>query len=627
MMRRFLLYIYLLVAVGLSLCSIKAHAQTNESYRVSYTLDSLSKHVTGLNGIVELSVSDIRLDELLRALALTHNLNLSVEEDLSETVVGNFSDVQVKEVLIFLVKKYRLTIDYSGSILAISKHKKTQKALNINYNAATQLLSFDLRKDSLLSVAREITKHTSVNLVLSHFIQNETVSGYIKDLPINKAVEQLAQINNLVLREVEKNVLFLEKRTADEMKTNTQSKGRASSRKSGSLSMQIDSLTIVSLRAENASLHALIKDLFHRTGLDYVLYAELEGQITTRLQNTTIDRLLDQVLNASKYAYIKEEGVYYIGERLDEGIREVQMIQIQHRSCVALSELIPVELKKDLHIQELAELNALVVEGSGVSIKKVKDFILQVDQSVPVVMIEVLIVDYIKSNGLESGIEMGVAQDVVETSGELFPSINSVKGAESLNKLIDAFNGFGALNVGSVMPNFYMNIKAMEHNGVLDVKSTPVLTTLNGQEASLSIGNTEYYVVETNNIIGTQNPQSQTTRNWNSVKAELGVKIIPNVSADNHVTLNIEVKQSNFTARTEPDAPPGQVSRTFNSLIRVKNGDMILLGGLEEIKREDTGQGVPGLARVPIIKWFFSKRLKENSDKKLNIFIKPTIIN
>jgi type II secretory pathway component HofQ len=116
------------------------------------------------------------------------------------------------------------------------------------------------------------------------------------------------------------------------------------------------------------------------------------------------------------------------------------------------------------------------------------------------------------------------------------------------------------------------------------------------------------------------------TRNWKSVKAELGVKITPNISADNNVTLAIEVNQSNFTARIEPDAPPGQVSRTFNSLIRVKDGDMILLGGLEEIKKQDTGSGVPFLARVPVLKWFFSRRLKDNSDKKLNIFIKPTII-
>jgi type IV pilus assembly protein PilQ len=266
------------------------------------------------------------------------------------------------------------------------------------------------------------------------------------------------------------------------------------------------------------------------------------------------------------------------------------------------------------------------LEGSKVAIAQLIYFIRQIDKSVPVVMIEVLIVDYIKSRGLDVGIDMGLAEDVIESSGELFPSLNTVKGAASLNQLIDAFDGFGALNIGSVVPNFYVNIKAMESNGVLDIRSTPILTTLNGQEASLSIGNTEYYVVETNNLIGTQNPQSQNTRNWKSVKAELSVKITPNISADSNVTLAIEVNQSNFTNRIEPDAPPGQVSRTFNSLIRVKDGDMILLGGLEELKKEDTNKGVPLLSRIPILKWFFSSKVKANSDKKLNIFIKPTII-
>ena len=69
-----------------------------------------------------------------------------------------------------------------------------------------------------------------------------------------------------------------------------------------------------------------------------------------------------------------------------------------------------------------------------------------------------------------------------------------------------------------------------------------MLGMYNTKEASLSIGNTEYYVVETNNLIGTQNPQSQNTRNWKSVKAELSVKITPNISSiKNELDNNWEV--------------------------------------------------------------------------------------
>lgn len=613
----------------------QAFAQTpvDRFAAIEHSLDSLAKKQSGLNGDVELSVSEIRLDELFRALAMSHDVNISVGEDLDQRVVSNFSQVSVKDVILFLVKKYDLSVDFSGSILSITSYTqqeqpKAYKPVRVDYNSDSGKLSFDLRGDSLLSVARAITKLSGNNLIVPVSLSDRMVSGYINELDLKQAIEKLALINELEVSGSSDGVYVFEQPEKQVQGKNKKGNSTKSSRRgSSSLQVRVDSISSISLNAENASVEDILERLFEPLEQDYMLFGQMDANVTASLSKVHLDTLLSDVLNATDYTYVVKQGVYFVGERSQEGIRMVEVLPIKHRSCVELSSLIPSEIKKDVFIQELPELNSLVMEGSKVAIEQIKQFVKDIDKSVSVVMIEVLIVDYIKTSGMESGVEMGLADDVIESSGQLFPSLNTVKGAQSLNTLINAFNGFGALNIGSVVPNFYVNIKAMEHNGLLDVKSTPVLTTLNGQEASLSIGNTEYYVVETNNLIGTQNPQSQKMRNWKSVKAELGVKITPNISADNNVTLDIEVNQSNFTARIEPDAPPGQVSRTFNSLIRVKDGDMVLLGGLEEIKREDTGEGVPGLARVPILKWFFSKRLKENSDKKLNIFIKPTIIS
>jgi type IV pilus assembly protein PilQ len=625
--------IFKLAGFALCLMNMQIMAQTSVDRFVPLQnkLDSLSEHMPGLKGHVELSVSEIRLDELLRALALSHNVNMSVGEGLGQRVVSNFSQVSVKDVILFLTKKYDLEIDFSGSILSLSNYEKLPepvviKPIDIRFDKETGSLSFDLRNDSLLNVTKKITLLTGTNLIVPRSLSGERVSGYIKDISLKEAIEKLALINELKIRESSSGVYVFEK---PEIKKNngSRSNSKKSSRRSGELRVKVDSISDISLVAENADLQTIFEKLFEQLDQDHMIFGEIDAQITAELSHVHLDSLLGAVLNASDYTYNIKQGVYFIGERKLEGLRDMQVVAIKHRSCVELSKIIPSEIKKEVFIEELPELNSLVLEGSKVAVAQIRQFISDVDKSVPVVMIEILIIDYIKTSGMESGVEMGLAEDVIHTSGQLFPSLNTANGPQLLNKLINAFEGYGALNIGSVVPNFYVNIKAMEHNGMLDIKSTPVLTTLNGQEASLSIGTTEYYVVETNNLIGTQNPQSQKTRNWKSVKAELGVKITPNISADNNVTLAIEVNQSNFTARIEPDAPPGQVSRTFTSLIRVKDGDMILLGGLEEIKKEDTGSGVPFLSRVPLIKWFFSRRLKDKSDKKLNIFIKPTIIN
>ena len=111
------------------------------------------------------------------------------------------------------------------------------------------------------------------------------------------------------------------------------------------------------------------------------------------------------------------------------------------------------------------------------------------------------------------------------------------------------------------------------------------------------------------------------------MEANLSVKIKPIVSGDDQITLDIEVKQEDFTDQIKEFAPFNKESREFKSLIRVKNQEMILLGGLEQNTNRDTGSGVPLLSRIPILKWFFSSKTKERTKSKLNIFIKPTIID
>ncbi|MDG2194266.1 MAG: type II and III secretion system protein [Polaribacter sp.] len=167
----------------------------------------------------------------------------------------------------------------------------------------------------------------------------------------------------------------------------------------------------------------------------------------------------------------------------------------------------------------------------------------------------------------------------------------------------------------------------MEASGNVNIKSTPKLATLNGHQAFLSSGERSYYAITTTDIIGTQNPQTREIKNYVPIDANLTIKIRPLVSGDESITLSIKVIQSSFNGKKiDPEAPPGINSREFTSTIRVKDQDVIILGGLEENLKNDSGSGVPFLARVPIIKWLFSKRSRTDSKMKLSVLIKPTII-
>lgn len=293
----------------------------------------------------------------------------------------------------------------------------------------------------------------------------------------------------------------------------------------------------------------------------------------------------------------------------------------------ALVNILPQELIKDLEVKTDIEHNAFVVTGDQQKIEKFKSFISRIDKPVPVILIEVMILEVNKTNTLNAGVEFGLAENQVKDGGKIFSSTDLTLGAASINKIIGGFNGFGALNVGKVTPNFYARIHAMESNGNVKVRSTPKLSTLNGHNATLSNGVTSYYAVTRRDVIGSQNPQTTEIKNYYPIDANLSISIRPLVAGDEQITLSVNVLQSSFNGeRIDAEAPPGMNSREFTSTVRVKDQDVVILGGLEENVKKNSGSGVPFLARIPIIKWLFSKRTRTASKSRLSVLIRPTII-
>lgn len=290
----------------------------------------------------------------------------------------------------------------------------------------------------------------------------------------------------------------------------------------------------------------------------------------------------------------------------------------------ALISILPDEIRQDLDIKVDFEVNSFYVNGPSEKVERFKEFIKLIDQPVPVILIEVMILDVNKSNILEAGVSWGIGDEPTTTQGNVYPNVDLTLGAETINKVIGGFDGFGAFKV---VPNFFAQIKAMESNGDLRIISTPKLSTLNGHRATLSIGRTSYYAVTQRNVIGTITPTVSEITNFFPIDAQLELDIKPLVSGDGQVTLNIQVIQSSFGSRISEEAPPDIDSRQFQSIIRMKDQDLAVLGGLEEQFNNDSGTGVPFLARVPVIKWLFSKRVREGRKSKLTILIKPTVIN
>ncbi|RYY18983.1 MAG: hypothetical protein EOO04_22875, partial [Chitinophagaceae bacterium] len=91
--------------------------------------------------------------------------------------------------------------------------------------------------------------------------------------------------------------------------------------------------------------------------INYFIYSDVKGGVTTHLTGITYDNFLTALLQGTEYTYKNENGIYLIGERKLEGLRSNRIIQLQHRSLDTIQMMIPAEWKKGVEIKEFREQN------------------------------------------------------------------------------------------------------------------------------------------------------------------------------------------------------------------------------------------------------------------------------
>jgi len=698
------------VVLFLFLCLVtNLSAQQNRIEQLRNKLESIVVDAPGLNQKAEINVNNVALSDFLQALATAHTINLSIHPELNKiSISNNFSNATVTDVLVFVCKTYELDIDFTGNILSIYKVKKSNpivkhRTISISYDTTSANFSIDLQQDTLHVAFKQIMDKTDKNLVFAPGMANLLLTGYIKSMPFDSALDKIAFANNLLITKTRDNYYLFEQGGSTVALSNTiiPDKNKRGGKKKqpvhpqrarrANFFFEADSVSqLLNVDFKNTPIATIVYDIGVELNKNMFTAAPLReaGTATVKANHISYDLLLDKILENTEFAYKKADNIYYFGKKEQISLRDAVVIPLMHRSIEimtasgglgrragrndfnsspnslgtsnfntstnrqgnnnnrqtintsstntfsernnqleSLINMLPDDVIKDLTVSVDIELNSFIVSGPSQHIERFKRFIEYIDKPVPVILIEVMLLEVNKTATVETGISWGLGEEPTTTQGGLFPTTDITLGATTVNRIIGGFNGFGSWNLGQVVPNFFAKIKAMEVNGDVKIRSAPKLSALNGHRANLSIGETTYYAVTQRDIIGSQNPQTSTIINYYPIDAEFAISIKPLVSGDGQITLDINVIQSSFNGtKVAEDAPPGINSREFNSIIRVKDQDMVILGGLEEKIKNDTGTGVPLLARIPIIKWLFSKRKREDTKKKLTVLIKPTII-
>jgi type IV pilus assembly protein PilQ len=585
------------------------------------------------------------IQQYLEGIASSNGLSISIDPRLNFAINDSFTGVTASNILVFLAQKYNLDVTIIGSIINVTAHQEPVqvvkipvKEINAKFNAEEQTLSLSLDNDSLVEVARKITGISGRNIVVQNELRGKKVSGFIAAAPFETAMDKLAFANEIKVVKTNDNFYIFQplgdneelyvngdKNTAVRKTFRPVNQGAAGAAQV--FSRVVNGQKLISADAVNAPIANLVKQASQELNKNYSIYTDLKGTIDIHVNDISYDEFLDLIFRGTNYTFQSENGIYLIGDRTIEGLRTYKAVHLQNRSIDTIVSMIPAEWKKGLEIKEFREQNTILLSGSIAQINEAAHFIQSLDVLVPVVLIEVTMIDFHKSRTISTGISAGVS-DSVKTGGSVLPGIDFTFSASSVNNFLSKISSFTSINLGHVVPNFYASLQALEKNDNVDIRSIPKLTALNGHPAKLSIGSKLYYKNTTQNLYPSATTSTSVFTNvYTPVDADLSIDIKPVVSGDDQVTLGIKVNVSDFTSIPTDGSPPPQSISQFESTLRVHSEDTILLGGIERTENDVSSSGTPLLSRIPILKWIFSTRTKTASKVTTVLFIKSTILH
>ena len=565
-----------------------------------------------------LDYKNTAIKDVLRSLAARYNINVFVDDAVEQRITVRLTGLTVHEVILFIAREYDLDMSLENSIYKITMPElplPEPKPLKVAFE--NRLMTVDVEDEDLAKVMRALSEKSGQNIVLNRGV-NGRISGFLQNLPFEQGLTTLLKSNGFELRN--KDGVYMIDR---EMYVQSQDGGRQT--RSFWVDVQ-DSL--ISLDVSNADLGQVIREMAVQMDKDVVVLSELKGNVTAQCTNIAFDDIMDYLLKGTNFTYRKSGPIYLIGDKNIAGISSTQLIQLNHIKADGLIELLPESVTSKAMLQTIREHNAVMAVGTQDVIREVESYIRQIDYPIPQILIEAVVVDFTDEDVGQLGMNafMNQEADTASYPGLVFPSLDITASGPTINRSLNFYGPtFGIENIGRLPDNFMLRLQALQRDKKANIRSQPQIATLNGHPASIRIGTTQYYRLESytpySNI---QQTYTQTSQRFEKITAEISLTITPWVSASGEITTEIKPEFStprNFGAGN--DVPPTIDHRIIESTVRLRDGETIVLGGLIQDETSNTVDKTPVLGDIPVLGRLFQNRGHRKARTKLMIYITP----
>ncbi|MDD5746751.1 MAG: secretin N-terminal domain-containing protein [Candidatus Omnitrophica bacterium] len=434
----------------------------------------------------------------------------------------------------------------------------------------------------------------------------------------------------------------------------------------------------INLDVKNMSITDVLRLLAEQGQVNIVASRNVQGRVTAKLLDVTVDQALNAILDANNFTYKKENGIIKVYTQQDvlqqeqterlvsrvfllNNIKATDMRQvlnsikssrgrvevntISNQVVVTDTEDAVIDMERAIKVLDRAittriytlnygtakdiqtKLLEIIPKGEGdvfvdertntLVVRAMPETIQKIDQMITSWdrrSAQVLIEAKIMEVSLDKTQGLGVNWEYLSTTGK-----NAVDATATLPANIS--NG-GILKIGTLTADQYqVTIQALESSTNTNVLSNPRIVVVDNNEANILVGSSEPYLITY--IDKETNTQTEETK---FIDVGVKLKVTPKISEDDFVTLKIHPEVSSARRVTEVNNSLAVDTTQADTTVVVKDGKTIVLGGL--IKDTDTKvvTKVPILGSIPVLGLMFRGTAKTKTKKEIIVFITPHIL-
>lgn len=402
----------------------------------------------------------------------------------------------------------------------------------------------------------------------------------------------------------------------------------------------------ISLDFQLANLRNVLRIISEVGEFNLVISPEVEGAVTTKLNNVPWNMGLDTILKnnalgrqcfgnimriASQTTIANEEQARTSAEAARASANQAkelqqdlftEVVRINYANITELNQNLAGLVSPRGKVTIDPRTNTIIMTDIRPRLNRMLSLIKSLDIVSPQVMIEARIVEVNKNFTQELGIQWGGRISRVTPND--FPNTISL-GASTLTSpgfVVDLPTtavpaaGLG-LTLGSLAGDTLLDIQlsALESQGKGRVLSSPKVTTLNNRQAKIQSGRRIPF--QTVSQDGTQTQ---------FVDASINLVVTPHITTDNNIFMNILAQKNAADFSMSVNGVPSITTKEAATEVMVKNGATTVLGGLYESTVNEARTQVPLFSKLPILGRLFQRTQETDLINELLIFITPTIV-